>query len=97
MAEETPDTVQPSTIDLLYIQLELRKILQAHHRFPTTFIFPAGGYAFYGISGVEAVRFRLAKSTMAGTWKLQLHGTGEFKDTGCRSVAEVLLKYFTQQ
>lgn len=84
------------TTERLYMQLELRKIFQMHHRFPTTFIYPSGLYSFEGITGKGGIpaRFRLAKAAFRDTWKITMTGVDDDEDTGCTSLCDVLLRYF---
>lgn len=92
----------------LYKMLEMRKILQIHHKIPTTFVIPTGNLEFSGISFVGSeemrkVEFQLKKENMEETWKIKetsknmenkLTDGIDFEDTKTKNIADVLLSKY---
>ncbi|ELA41469.1 uncharacterized protein VICG_01453 [Vittaforma corneae ATCC 50505] len=89
--------VRSSVVESVYLQLELRKVLQTHHKFPTTFVYPVGRLCFEGITYSGSItKFTVIKENIKETWKIKLDGSTSFEDSLCYSLGDAFCKYFSK-
>lgn len=87
--------VSSDRAERVYMLLELRKVFQTHHKFPTAFIYPMGRLCFEGIAySGSNTKFMVTKESIKETWKIKVDDGTFFEDSFCHSLGDVLCKYF---
>lgn len=91
MSEINNDSTTSKLINL-YVQLEIKKIIQNHSKFPTTFILPIQKLHFKGITYLKkAIKFEVLKDKIEETWKIKYENTDELIDSKKYNLCDVFL------